>query len=229
MARAEIAPQAFLAAVPLFKALDAAALARLAAATIRRPLKRGERLFSKGDAVTGMYVLVYGEIRLLARSPGRERLTGVVSAGRSFGEPVMFLEKPAVVDAEAAIDSLVLHVPKQAVFDEIERSPLFARRIIAGLSERVETLVKELERQSGGGGRSRLVEYLLHSAGRGPGPAVVVLPAAKGAIASHLNLTPEHFSRVLHELSDAGLIAVDGKTVRILDVAALRGFGRNGG
>lgn len=217
MARAAIAPQAFLAAVPLFKPLDAAALARLAAATTRRPLKRGERLFGKGDAVTGMYVLVYGEIRLLARSAGRERLTGVVSAGRSFGEPVMFLEKPAVVDAEAAIDSLVLHVPKQAVFDEIERSPLFARRIIAGLSERVESLVKELERQSGGGGRSRLIEYLLHSAGRGPGPAVVVLPAAKGAIASHLNLTPEHFSRVLHEMVAEGLLEVQGRRITVPD------------
>ena len=218
MARAEIAPQAFLAAVPLFKSLDAAALTRLAAATTRRPLKRGERLFSKGDAVTGMYVLVYGEIRLLSRSPARgERLTGVVSAGRSFGEPVMFLEKPAVVDAEAAVDSLVLHVPKQAVFDEIEASPLFARRVIAGLSERVETLVKELERQSGGGGRSRLIEYLLHSAGRGPGPAVVVLPAAKSAIASHLNLTPEHFSRVLHELVAQGLLEVQGRRITIKD------------
>lgn len=102
MARPDIAPQAFLAALPLFKALDAAALGRLAAATTRRPLKRGERLFSKGDAVTGMYVVVYGEIRLVARSPARgERLTGVVSAGRSFGEPVMFLERPAVVDARA--------------------------------------------------------------------------------------------------------------------------------
>jgi CRP-like cAMP-binding protein len=97
MVRPEITPQAFLAALPLFKALDAAALARLAAATTRRPLKRGEQLFSKGDAVTGMYVVVYGEIRLVARTPARgERLTGVVGAGRSFGEPVMFLGKPAV-------------------------------------------------------------------------------------------------------------------------------------
>lgn len=218
MVRAEIAPQAFLAALPLFKALDAAALARLAAATTRRPLKRGERLFAKGDAVTGMYVVVFGEIRLVARTPARgERLTGVVGPGRSFGEPVMFLEKPAVVDAEAASDALVLHVPKQAVFDEIERSPRFARRIIAGLSERVESLVKELERQSLGSGRARLVEYLLHGAGHGSGPGLVVLPAAKGAIASHLNLTPEHFSRVLHELAAEGLLQVQGRRITVPD------------
>jgi CRP-like cAMP-binding protein len=218
MVRAQIAPQAFLAALPLFKALDAAALARLAVATTRRPLKRGERLFSKGDAVTGMYVVVYGEIHLVARTPARgERLTGVVGPGRSFGEPVMFLEKPAVVDAEAASDALVLHVPKQAVFDEIERSPRFARRVIAGLSERVESLVKELERQSLGSGRARLAEYLLHSAGHGPGPGLVVLPAAKGAIASHLNLTPEHFSRVLHELAAEGLLQVQGRRITVPD------------
>ncbi|MFC5496967.1 Crp/Fnr family transcriptional regulator [Caenimonas terrae] len=218
MARAEIAPQAFLAALPLFKALDAAALTRLAQATTRRPLRRGERLFAKGDQPTGMYVVVYGEIRLVARSPARgERLTGVVGAGRSFGEPVMFLEKPAVVDAEAAADSLVLHLPKQAVFDEIERSPLFARRIIASLSQRVESLVNELDRQSTGSARARLIDYLLRSAGRGPGAGAVTLPAAKAAIASHLNLSPEHFSRVLHELVAAGLLQVQGRRITVPD------------
>jgi CRP/FNR family transcriptional regulator, dissimilatory nitrate respiration regulator len=222
MARPEITPQVFLAALPLFKALDAPALARLAAATTRRLLKRGERVFSKGDAVTGMYVLVYGEIRLLARSAVRgERLTGVVRAGSSFGEPVMFLERPAVVDAEASTDALVLHLPKEAVFDEIERSPLFARRMIAGLSQRVESLVQQLDRQAMGGGRARLVDYLVRSAGAGPGPSIVTLPAAKGAIASHLNLTPEHFSRLLRELADEGLLQVRGRSITVPDPARL--------
>jgi CRP/FNR family transcriptional regulator, dissimilatory nitrate respiration regulator len=218
MARPEIAPQVFLGALPLFKALDASALARLAAATTRRVLKRGERVFSKGDVVTGMYVVIYGEIRLVARSPVRgERLTGVVRPGRSFGEPVMFLERPAVVDAEAATDALVLHLPKETVFDEIERSPRFARRMIAGLSQRVESLVQELDRQALGSGRARLVDYLVRSAGAGPGPRVVTLPAAKGAIASHLNLTPEHFSRLLHELADEGLVQVQGRSITMPD------------
>jgi CRP-like cAMP-binding protein len=222
MARPDIAPQVFLAALPLFKALDASALARLAAATTRRVLKRGERVFSKGDAVTGMYVVVYGEIRLVARSPVRgERLTGVVRPGRSFGEPVMFLGRPAVVNAEAATDALVLHLPKEAVFDEIERSPLFARRMIAGLSQRVESLVQELDRQTLGGGRARLVDYLVRSAGAGPGPRIVTLPAAKGAVASHLNLTPEHFSRLLRELADEGLVQVRGRSITVPDPGRL--------
>ena len=53
----------------------------------------------------------------------------------------------------------------------------------------------------------------------------VTLPARKGVIASHLNLTHEHFSRILHELIEARLIAVDGPQVTIPDIARLRGYG----
>lgn len=187
MARREIAPQAFLAALPMFKSLDEAALARLAAATTRRALARGERLFSKGDVASGLYVVVHGGIRLIACSPVRgERLTGVVGPGRSFGEPVMFLERPAVVNAQAAGDALVLHLPKEAVFAEIERSPRFARRIIASLSQHIESLVHELDRQALGSGRARLVDYLVRRAGNHPGPRLFKLPATKAAIASQL-------------------------------------------
>jgi hypothetical protein len=37
-------------------------------------------------------------------------------------------------------------------------------------------------------------------------------------------VTPEHFSRILHDLIGAELIAVDGRDVKILDVAKLRDY-----
>ncbi len=228
MARRALAPRAFLAALPLFKALDEASLARLASATTRRVLTGGERLFSKGDMPSGMYLVVHGEIRLIAHSPVRgERLTGVVGAGRSFGEPMMFLERPALVHAQAAGDALVLHVPRQAIFAEIERSPRFARRVIASLSQRIESLVHELDRQALGNGRSRLVDYLVRGAGQDPGPQLFRLPATKAAIASQLNLTPEHFSRLLHELAAAGLLQVQGRVIAVPDVQRLAGAARS--
>lgn len=222
MARRAIAPQALLAALPLFKALGEASLVRLAAATTRRVLSGGEYLFSKGDMPTGLYLVVHGEIRLIAHSPVRgARLTGVVGPGRSFGEPMMFLERPAVVHAQAAGDALVLHLPKDIVFAEIERSPRFARRIIASLSQRIESLVHELDRQALGSGRARLVDYLVRGAGNQPGTRRFRLPATKAAIASQLNLTPEHFSRLLHELAAAGLLQVEGRDITVPDVQRL--------
>ena len=227
MRRKPIAPQSFLASVPLFRELDAASLDRLAAGAERRELKRGARLFRKGDPATGMYVVVFGEIHLIATTPARgARLTGVVGPGQSFGEPVMFLERPAVVDAQAATDALVLHLPASLVFDEIERNPRFARRMIAGLSRRVEALVRELDRHAGGTGRARLAAYLLRGHEGATGELVVKLPATKAAVATQLNLTPETFSRLLRELADRGLIRVQGRTIVVQDAARLAAMAR---
>jgi hypothetical protein len=77
---------------------------------------------------------------------------------------------------------------------ELERNPKIARRMIAGLSQRVENLVLKLDRQALGSGTERFVAYLLRH-GRGETTMAVTLPAAKGKIASQLILTPEHFSR----------------------------------
>jgi CRP-like cAMP-binding protein len=224
MARRKIAPEVFLAGVPLFKELDPATRVRLAAGTTRRTLKRGETLFRKGDPATGMYLVVYGEIKLISSTPVRgARLSGIVGPGQSFGEAVMFLERPALVEAQAASESLLLHLPKETVFSEIERDPKFARRMIAGLSKRVESLVREVERQSIGSGTQRLVDYLLRHRRGELGVLAIRLPATKAEIASQLNLTPEHFSRILRELTDAGLLIPKGRIVTVPDANALAG------
>jgi CRP-like cAMP-binding protein len=115
----------------------------------------------------------------------------------------------------------VLLVPKEAVFAEIERSPKFARRIIAGLSKRVESLVRVLDRQALGSGTERFVAYLLRQ-GRDRTSLAMRLPAAKAEIASQLNLTPEHFSRILHDLATAGLLQVQGRRITVPDLNRLQ-------
>lgn len=225
MARNETAAATFLAGFPLFKALDADTMGGLAAFTARRSLKRGATLFRKGEAATGMYVVVYGEIKLIATTPARgRRLAGMAGPGQSFGEPVMFLERPAVVDAQAASDALLLHLPKEAVFEEIERNPIFTRRMIAGLSQRIEGLVRELDHQALGSGRERLIAHLLHQGPDAAGPFVVRLAIGKAELASTLNLTAEHLSRLLGELAQAGLLAIEGRKITVLDRERLQGI-----
>lgn len=141
--------------------------------------------------------------------------------GQSFGEPVMFLERPTLVEAQAASDARVLQVPKPGVFAELERNPKFARQVIAGLSRRVETLVRELDRQAIGSGAARLAAYLLRQA-RGAPSLAWTLPAAKGEVASQLNLSAEHFSRILHELAASGLLQVQGRRIVVPDTQRLR-------
>lgn len=228
MGNPQIKLQSFLANLPLFRELDRDEIERLAAGTREIHAARGEILFHKGDACAGFHVVVYGQIKLAFSSPqGAEKVVDIVGQGQSFGEALMFMEKPYIVYAQALVDSMLVHVAKETVFAELDRDPKFARRMIAGLSSRLHALVRDVEEYSLSSGAQRVIGYLLReeeSAGR-TGPSVTVtLTVGKGILASRLNLTPEHFSRILHDLSVSGLIAVEGRQVHIPDIEKLRAF-----
>jgi CRP-like cAMP-binding protein len=216
--------RSFLAHLPLFEGLKADELARLAAGTARRRLRSGETLFRQGEPSTGFHAVVHGRIALVVRSAnGRERVSAIIEAGRSFGEAIMFLEKPYIVSAKALSDSLVLHIAKETVFTELERNPGFARRVIASLSAKLHATVRELDMYALGSGGRRFAAWLLRSVPAARDGAIeVTLPAAKRAIASQLNLSAEHLSRILRELTGEGLIEVRGRKLAIPDVARLR-------
>jgi len=221
MARRDIAVTELLANVALFKHLDAASRARIAAHTTKVRLRRGDAVFHRGEKPEGFFVVVFGEIALIAQGARGPRLSGIVGPGRSFGEPVMFLGKPYIVDARAQTDALLLRVPKDAVFAEVDSNPAFAHRMIAGLAARIEALVRDNDTIAGGTAQERLVAYLLRSAGVREGPATVTLSTSKVALASQLALTAEHFSRILHDLARRKLLRVEGRRIEIPDARAL--------
>lgn len=217
--------ESLLAHLPLLQGLPPRDLARIADATDRIPLARGDVLFRQGDAVTGFHAVVYGRVKLLHRgTDGRDRVVDVVEPKRSFGEPVMFLDRPYIVTAVALADTLVLRVRKDAVLAELARNPALASRIIGMLAQRIEALVHELHDAAVGTGAHRFIGWVLRqpAAQAVQGAAVVTLPTAKRLLAARLKVSPEHLSRILGELVDAGLIAVRGRDVLVPDVARLR-------
>jgi len=129
--------------------------------------------------------------------------------------------------AQTLADSLLLHVSRKVVFDEIERDPAFARKMLAGLSRRLHGLISDVEAYSMQSGTERVIGYLLRQdeqSAQSNDPYVLTLPTSKAVVASRLNVTPEHFSRILHDLSERGLISVEGREIRILDAAKLRDY-----
>jgi CRP-like cAMP-binding protein len=222
----KIKTQAFLANLALFKELAPEELDRIAAGTTELHIPRGEIVFNRGDACVGFHVVVYGQVKLAFVTPqGGEKVVEIIGPGYSFGEALMFMEKPYIVMAQTLADSLLMHVSNIAVFEGIERDSGFARRLLAGLSQRLHGLMSDVESYSLQSGTQRVIGYLLRGdTVSDTGPATVTLPTAKAIVASRLSLTPEHFSRILHELTQAKLIEVDGREIRIADIARLKAY-----
>jgi CRP/FNR family transcriptional regulator, dissimilatory nitrate respiration regulator len=217
----------FLAHLPLFREVDRPALKQIARGTAVIDAPRGTVLFRRGDRCSGFHVIIFGRVKLALSSPdGGEKVIELMGPGQSFGEAVMFLDKPYAVTAETLADTKLVHVSREAVLAELERDPAFARRIIAGLSRRLHHLVADLEAATLQSGTQRVIGYLLsQEAAESDGGALVSLHANKRVIASRLNLSQEHFSRILHELAANGLIDVEGRGIRLLDAARLRAAG----
>lgn len=214
----------FLAHLPLFREIEKSELRQIARGTTAVDAPRGTVLFRRGDRVSGFYVVIFGQVKLAIYSPeGGEKVIELMGPGQSFGESVMFLDEPHALTGETLEDTKLVHICRAAVEAELRRDPAFARRVIAGLSQRLHQLVADVEGVTLHSGAERVIGYLLNrdTAGR-EDAAVVTLRANKRVIASRLNLSQEHFSRVLHDLSAAGLIQVRGRVIRILDLDRLR-------
>jgi CRP-like cAMP-binding protein len=220
--------QAFLANLPMFSEMQAEELDRIAASTVPLHVAKGETVCHTGDPCTGFHVVVYGQVKLGFTSPqGVEKVIEIVRPGQSFGEALMFLDKPYLVFAQALADSLLLHVARRAVLEELARDTGFALRMLSGLSRRLHGLVRDVEAYTLRSSHERVIGYLLAEApdGTNGGAAEVHLTPGKTVIASRLSMTPEHFSRILHELGNAGLVEIRGRSVRIPDLERLRGGG----
>ena len=215
----------FLRSLPLFSALDEAALERLAAGMTAIDARKGTVLLRRGDPCVGFHVIVFGHIKVsLQTSKGAEKVVDLLGRGQSFGESAMFLDRPYRVMAEAIADSKILHLPRATVASEIVRNAMFAHSVIVNLSERLNHLIGHIEGYTLHSGTQRVIGFLLSQLPERTQVATstITFPAQKGVIASQLNLTQEHFSRILHDLTAHGMIEVRGRAVHILDVAELR-------
>jgi CRP/FNR family transcriptional regulator, dissimilatory nitrate respiration regulator len=208
----------------LFSLVEPEHIDKLADQARELRIGKGEILFQKGDRPHGFFVLLGGRINLAFPSEqGTERVLEVIKPGETFGEAMMFLRRPYPVFAQATLDSYLLDIPEQSIQDLLERDCRLARRMLAGISIRLHELVSNLEACSMRSSAQRVACMLQHYAPeKGLKRYDVELPTAKHTMASQLNLTPETFSRVLHVLSEAGLIEVSGRTIKVLDADKLK-------
>ena len=228
----------YLGTLPMFQELKEPELRRLAEGSRLRNFSRGESVFRVGMPCEELHVTITGQIKLFAVSPGgQEKVIELVGPGVSFAEALMFTDKPYIINADALTETLLLSVGKAAVVTEIERDSRIALRMLAGISRRLHGLIHDVQAYALSSGMERVVSYLLNElpeesedaaalaavGGRCAmkGKRRVSLPVSKATLASRLSMTPEYFSRVLHELEAKGLIWVEQRDIHILDSVGL--------
>ncbi|HEX2830466.1 MAG TPA: Crp/Fnr family transcriptional regulator [Burkholderiales bacterium] len=213
--------------IPLFSGLPRRVFARLAKGAQTLDVARGTMLYANGDACGGIHAVVSGRVSLALRGPqDAERVVALVGRGETFGEAAALLGQPHFMCAEALVPTHLIFVAKSVVLASMSRDVAFADRMAVSLARRLRRVMHEVENMTLHSGTDRVVDFLVAALADAPsqGAAIVELPAKKRIIASHLDLTQEHFSRILHELAAERLLVVQGPRVSIPDIARLRAY-----
>lgn len=214
--------------VALFQAFSSELLMQIAVTTQLKQLAKGETLFQEGDTAKGFFVIVFGQVKEAVRSArGEEKIIEIIGPQQSFGETAMLLDRCYPFFVEALQDTLLLCIAKETVFGLLETNSLFAKRMVAGLSMRLHSLVRDIESYTLRTPEQRIIRYLMQNGykeERNDAHLKILLPATKLAIASRLGMTPETLSRILGALAEAGLIEARGRHLLIPDLERLKRF-----
>lgn len=220
----------FIAMVPLFKGLPEDQIERLARIATRRSFKRGEAIFTDGEAADGFYVIVTGRVKIFKLSPeGKEQVLHLVGFQEPFGEVPVFAGGNFPAHAQALEESLLLFFPRTAFIDLIRSDPSLAMNMLAVLSRRLRQFTGLIEGLSLKEVPARLASYLVYLSDRAKDDPFVQLDIPKTLLANVLGTIPETVSRVLGKMASEGLIEVEGRRIRLLDRKRLAALSEGSG
>ncbi|QQX89869.1 helix-turn-helix domain-containing protein (plasmid) [Cupriavidus necator] len=190
-----------------------------------RSVKQGERLYRAGDPFRSLYAVRAGSFKtVVTPERGKETISGFYMAGDSIGMDGVCQETHNC-DAIALEDSVVCVIPfylLEALCREIK--PL-QRQLHKMFSAEIVRESRQMMLLGNMSAEQRVAAFLLNVSARyrerGYSATSFVLRMTREDIGSFLGVTLETVSRILSKFQQEGLLTVQGKTIKLLNLDAL--------
>ncbi|WP_159788760.1 Crp/Fnr family transcriptional regulator [Sodalinema gerasimenkoae] len=212
----------FLSNVDLFERLPESQIHAIA--TIAKSLQydKGETIFFEGDRCLGFFIVQSGRVKVYkASADGKEQILHWFETGDRFAEVPAFDGGRYPASASALEMTNLILIPSQALLALVEQYPSLAFNLLAGLSRNLRRFANLIDTLSLKDVSSRLAGYLLDLSDRQESNPVE-LDLAKGQLAAFLGTIPETLSRTFAKLTQAQLIEMEARQVKICDREGLQ-------
>lgn len=198
----------------------------MATRLVQRRYQPGELIFNEGDPCAGLYVVQNGNVRIFKTSiGGREQVLSIDGPGNSIAELPVFDGGTYPASAQAVNDCILIFCSRQDFQALCLQHPQVALKVLKVIGGRLRRLVGIIEELSFTTVRHRLIAVLVRLAkaeGIPDGDAVTLsLPTNNSELAAQIGTVRELVSRNLSRLQADGLIAIDGREVRITSLKRL--------
>lgn len=191
----------------------------------KKPIQKGQELFKAGEELKSLYAIRAGTIKSYTiTEQGDEQITAFHLAGDLIGfDAINTGNHPSF--AQALETAMVCEIPYEVLDELAGKLPRLRQQIMRLMSSEIngdQQMILLLSKKTA---EERLASFLhgLSSrfSQRGFSAREFRLTMTRGDIGNYLGLTVETVSRLLGRFQKNNLIEVDGKYIRILDLAEL--------
>lgn len=187
--------------------------------------KKGEIIFKEGDKPLGLMILAEGKVKIFKEGVGgREQIVRMAKPVGFIGYRALFAEENHTATAVAIEDCVSCIVDKESVYRVIRSNADLSMSIIASFAselgfshDRTVTLTQKHI-------RGRLAEsliFLKNTYGYEDDGLTMKIYLSREDVANLSNMTTSNAIRTLSTFAQEGVISIDGRKIRILDLHKL--------
>lgn len=193
---------------------------------VRRQYRRGEYAYRAGDPFDSLYAVRSGYFKTnLLAEDGRDQVTGFHMTGELMGLDGISTDLHPC-DAVALEDSELCVVPFAKLEELTRKAPSLQHHLHKIMSREIVSDQSVMMLLGSMHSDERVAAFLLNLSqrltARGYSPTEFHLRMTREEIGSYLGLKLETVSRVFSRFQEDGVVAVQQKHIRILDVSRLR-------
>ena len=178
--------------------------------------KKGDTIFSEGDLPKYFYQVYTGEVKMNNfNDEGKEFIQGIFTAGDSFGEPPVFINKPYPANAVAFADTEIFLISTDSFLKLLHANPEANLAILTRLSQRLyykSIMASEISSQDAEHRIIKLIDYLKGLEGMKPGEKYKV-SLTRQQIADLTGLRVETVIRSIKSLEKKGSLFISDRKI----------------
>ena len=220
------AKRTLLAANELFRDLEEEVMAEVEAMTNVTTCPAGQRIYEPGETGEVLFFLKGGKVQLFRLTPeGKRLILDDVKPGRFFGEMSLLGQSVRGGFAEATKDSLICAMSRVDVIQLLRNQPDVAQRVVEHLASQLQEAQSRLETMAYQRLDARLAWVLLHECEE---PERTLRELTQQDLAEMVGASRESVTRLLTQMSRAGMVEVSRRKIQIRNVDALRAILESG-
>jgi CRP/FNR family transcriptional regulator len=209
----------------VFCNLTDANLAEMSSRKGCRRFSRGEMIFYAGDMPSELFCVQKGIVKVYrVGSDGREQIVRLARAGDIVGYRSLISGDRYAAFAAAIDEVEICHIPKSVFMTLLAEPNDLSARVLALLASDLRSAEERIVDMAQRPVRERIAETLLllkSTYGVESDEATLRIRLTRIELASIVGTAPESVSRILSVMKDEGMIAMQGRKLRILDHAAM--------